>query len=350
MGFEENLRKVAPYAPGEQPKDLDVIKLNTNENPYPPTPKALKALSGMNEVRMKLYPPTDAGDLGKALAEYYGQKQENTFVGVGSDDVIATIFLTCFNSKKPVLFPDITYSFYDVWADLYNIPYKMLPLDENFRVRKEDYLQENGGIVIANPNAPTSVAMDAADVEFIIKNNPDSVVVVDEAYVDFGGVSVLPLLEKYDNLIVVRTFSKSRSMAGVRIGFCFASKRIIDAMNDVKFSINSYTMNITSIIAGVEAVKDDEYFKNTVAKVVVTRERSAEMLKELGFTVLPSSTNFLFVSHNRVPAEEIFTKLKAKKIFVRFWNKPRINNFLRITVGTDEQMDALKEALQDILK
>lgn len=349
MGFEENLRKVAPYVPGEQPKDLDVIKLNTNENPYPPTPKALEALAGMNEVRMKLYPPTDAGELGKALAEYYGQKPENTFVGVGSDDVIATIFLTCFNSKKPVLFPDITYSFYDVWADLYNIPYKMLPLDDDFLIKKEDYLQENGGIVIANPNAPTSVAMAAEDVEFIIKNNPDSVVVVDEAYVDFGGVSVLPLLEKYDNLIVVRTFSKSRSMAGVRIGFCFASKRIIDAMNDVKFSINSYTMNITSIIAGVEAVKDDEYFKNTVAKVVATRERSAEMLKLLGFTVLPSSTNFLFVSHNSVPAEEIFTKLKAKKIFVRFWNKPRINNYLRITVGTDAQMDALAEALKEIL-
>ena len=350
MGFEENLRKVAPYVPGEQPRDKNIIKLNTNENPYPATPKAVEALSAMSSDKYRLYPPTDAGELGRALAEYYGRPFENTFVGVGSDDVIATIFLTCFNSKKPVLFPDITYSFYDVWADLYGIPFKMLPLDEDFRVRKEDYLQENGGIVIANPNAPTSVAMPFDDVEFIIKNNPDSVVVVDEAYVDFGGTSVLPLLDKYDNLVVVRTFSKSRSMAGVRIGFCFASKKIIDAMNDVKFSINSYTMNITSIVAGVEAVKDDDYFKKTVAKVVVTRDRSAARLKELGFRVLDSSTNFLFVSHERVGAEEIFTKLKERKIFVRFFNKPRINNFLRITIGTDEQMEVLFKELEDILK
>ena len=351
MGFKDNLRKIAPYIPGEQPKDVSkVIKLNTNENPYPAAPGAEEIACNLRDEKMRLYPPTDAGKLSKAIAKYYGVPEKNTFVGVGSDDVLATAFIACFNSDKPILFPDVTYSFYDVWAELYKIPYKTVPLDDDFKIVKEDYLQENGGIVIANPNAPTSVNLPLEDVEFIIKNNPDSVVIVDEAYVDFGGESAIPLLKKYDNLMVVQTFSKSRSMAGMRIGYAFASDAIIQAMNDVKFSINSYTMNYPAVEMGVAAIDDEEYYKATIAKIVKTREKAKEELKKLGFKVLDSKTNFLFISHERVKALKLFADLKNRGIFVRHWEKPRIDNYLRVTVGTDAQMKKLYEALREILE
>ncbi|MBR4541130.1 MAG: histidinol-phosphate transaminase [Lachnospiraceae bacterium] len=350
MGFKDNLRKIAPYIPGEQPKDVSkVIKLNTNENPYPASPGAEEIACNLRDDKMRLYPPTDAGKLSRAIAKYYGVPEKNTFVGVGSDDVLATAFIACFNSDKPILFPDVTYSFYDVWAELYKIPYKTVPLDDDFKIVKEDYLQENGGIVIANPNAPTSINLPLEDVEFIIKNNPDSVVIVDEAYVDFGGESAIPLLKKYDNLMVVQTFSKSRSMAGMRIGYAFASDAIIQAMNDVKFSINSYTMNYPAVEMGVAAIDDEEYYKATIAKIVKTREKAVKELKKRDFTVLDSKTNFLFISHKRVKALKLFADLKNRGIFVRHWDKPRIGNFLRVTVGTDAQMKKLYEALDEIL-
>ena len=350
MGFKDNLRKIAPYTPGEQPKDVSkVIKLNTNENPYPASPGAEEIACNLRDDKMRLYPPTDAGKLSRAIAKYYGVPEKNTFVGVGSDDVLATAFIACFNSDKPILFPDVTYSFYDVWAELYKIPYKTVPLDDDFKIVKEDYLQENGGIVIANPNAPTSINLPLEDVEFIIKNNPDSVVIVDEAYVDFGGESAIPLLKKYDNLMVVQTFSKSRSMAGMRIGYAFASDAIIQAMNDVKFSINSYTMNYPAVEMGVAAIDDEEYYKATIAKIVKTREKAVKELKKREFTVLDSKTNFLFISHKRVKALKLFADLKNRGIFVRHWDKPRIGNFLRVTVGTDAQMKKLYEALDEIL-
>lgn len=350
MGFKDNLRKIAPYIPGEQPKDVSkVIKLNTNENPYPASAKAEEIACNLRDDKMRLYPPTDAGKLSRAISKYYGVPEKNTFVGVGSDDVLATAFIACFNSDKPILFPDVTYSFYDVWAELYKIPYKTVPLDDDFKIVKEDYLQENGGIVIANPNAPTSINLPLEDVEFIIKNNPDSVVIVDEAYVDFGGESAIPLLKKYDNLMVVQTFSKSRSMAGMRIGYAFASDAIIQAMNDVKFSINSYTMNYPAIEMGVAAIDDEEYYKATIAKIVKTREKAVKELKKREFTVLDSKTNFLFISHKRVKALKLFADLKNRGIFVRHWDKPRIGNFLRVTVGTDAQMKKLYEALDEIL-
>ncbi|MCR4625561.1 MAG: histidinol-phosphate transaminase [Lachnospiraceae bacterium] len=350
MGFENNLRKIAPYIPGEQPKDVSkVIKLNTNENPYPAAPGAEEIACNLRDDKMRLYPPTDAGKLSRAIAKYYGVPEKNTFVGVGSDDVLATAFIACFNSDKPILFPDVTYSFYDVWAELYKIPYKTVPLDDNFKIIKEDYLQENGGIVIANPNAPTSINLPLSDVEFIIKNNPDSVVIVDEAYVDFGGESAIPLLKKYENLMVVQTFSKSRSMAGMRIGYAFASDKIIQAMNDVKFSINSYTMNYPAVEMGVAAIDDEEYYKATIAKIVKTREKAVKELTKRDFTVLDSKTNFLFISHKRVKASSIFADLKNRGIFVRHWDKPRIGNYLRVTVGTDAQMKKLYEALDEIL-
>lgn len=347
--WESNVRKVIPYVAGEQPKNRDVIKLNTNECPYPPAPGVEKLAAQMDVDALRLYPNTNADALVDVLAEYYHVLPEQVFVGVGSDDVLATSFLTFFNGGKPIFFPDVTYSFYDVWADLYHIPYETKALDENWKINPGDYRQPNGGVIFPNPNAPTGVFEPLEKVEEIIKANRDVVVIVDEAYVDFGGVSAISLLEKYDNLLVVQTFSKSRSMAGLRIGFCIGSKKLIKYLNDVKFSINSYTMNRPSQVLGVEAVRDDAYFKATTAKVVNTRERSKKELEKLGFTFPDSKTNFIFASHKTVPAKKIFEALRERNIFVRYWDKPRISNSLRITVGTDAEMDALFAALREIL-
>ena len=348
MSWESNVRRVEPYVPGEQPKENDIIKLNTNENPYPPSPNAVKALEHFDTNKMRLYPDPDSQILVEALAERYGLKSSQVFVGVGSDDVLSMAFMTFFNSDKPVLFPDITYSFYDVWADVYRIPYKQIPLDENFRINPDDYCCENGGIIFPNPNAPTGVLEDLSMIEKIIKSNPDSIVIIDEAYIDFGGESCLPLIEKYDNLLVVQTFSKSRSMAGMRIGFAMGNEKLIKYMNDVKFSVNSYTMNPVTQICGAESVKDEVYFKKTVDKIIATREDAKIKLKNLGFNFPDSKSNFIFASHNTKPANEIFEELKKRKIFVRYWNKPRISNYLRITVGTPEEMTSLLNALEEI--
>ncbi len=337
--WRNNLRAVEPYVPGEQPKFQDMIKLNTNENPYPPAPGVEKVLKSMETGDFRLYPKPDAKELVEALAKEYNVPKEQVFVGVGSDDVLGMAFLTCFNGEKEILFPDITYSFYPVWAELFKIPYRRPALDEAFCIVKEDYYAENGGIVIANPNAPTSIAMPLADIEEIVAKNPDSVVIVDEAYVDFGGESALPLVDKYDNLLVVQTFSKSRSMAGMRIGFAIGSRALIDAMYAVRNSYNSYTMNMPSILCGVEAVEDRAYFEKTTKAIVETREDVAKKLSALGFNVLPSSANFLFAAHETVPAEELFLMLREKHIYVRYFKSPRINNYLRITIGTPEQME-----------
>lgn len=280
--WSDNIRKVEPYVPGEQPKDTDVIKLNTNENPYGPSQRVKNAMMDIDTLR--LYPDPTASALVDVLAEYHGVDPSQVFVGVGSDDVLAMSFLTFFNSDKPILFPDITYSFYDVWAELFSIPYERPALDENFRLVKESYYRENGGIVFPNPNAPTGIYEDIKNVEDIVSHNKDSIVIVDEAYIDFGGESALGLIDKYDNLVVVRTFSKSRSMAGLRIGYAISNPVLIKALNDVKYSYNSYTMNRPSLVMGTESVKDDEYFKETVSKVVATRERFVEAIKPLDFT------------------------------------------------------------------
>ena len=348
MSWESNVRRVEPYVPGEQPKENDIIKLNTNENPYPPSPNAVKALEHFDTNKMRLYPDPDSQILVEALAERYGLKSSQVFVGVGSDDVLSMAFMTFFNSDKPVLFPDITYSFYDVWADVYRIPYKQIPLDENFRINPDDYCCENGGIIFPNPNAPTGVLEGLSMIEKIIKSNPDSIVIIDEAYIDFGGESCLPLIEKYDNLLVVQTFSKSRSMAGMRIGFAMGNEKLIKYMNDVKFSVNYYTMNPVTQICGAESVKDEVYFKKTVDKIIATREDTKIKLKNLRFNFPDSKSNFIFASHNTKPANEIFEELKKRKIFVRYWNKPRISNYLRITVGTSEEMTSLLNALEEI--
>ncbi len=347
--WEENVRKVIPYTPGEQPDFADMIKLNTNENPYPPAPGVTRKLQRMKAEPLRLYPAPGADALVNGLAEYYHLDPAQVFVGVGSDDVLAMAFLTFFNSQKPVLFPDITYSFYDVWADLFRIPYECQPLDERLRIVKEDYYRENGGVVFPNPNAPTGVELPLGDIEDIILHNQDVVVIVDEAYIDFGAATALELIQKYENLLVVQTFSKSRSMAGLRIGYAFGSEKIIKYLNDAKYSFNSYTMNRPSLELGVEALKDEAYFKTTTAKIVATRERVKKQLAQLGFSFEDSQANFIFATHPEYPAKQIFEALKENHIFVRYFNKPRIDNYLRITVGTEEQMETLVKFLKQYM-
>lgn len=347
--WENNVRKVIPYTPGEQPNEPDMIKLNTNENPYPPSPAVAEVLKAMDTDSLRLYPDPTCGELAGAIAEFYHVKKEQVFVGVGSDDVLAMSFLTFFNGEKPILFPDITYSFYDVWAELYRIPYERPALDENFRIRREDYFRENGGIIFPNPNAPTGVELPMEEVEEIIARNPDVVVIVDEAYVDFGAVSALPLIEKYDNLLVVQTFSKSRSMAGMRIGFAFGNPALIKYLNDVKYSFNSYTMDRTALAAGAASVRDEAYFRETCRKIIETREWAKGELRALGFSFEDSKANFIFASHESCPAAELFQALREQHIYVRYFPKGRTGNHLRITVGTRREMERLLEFLKTYL-
>lgn len=347
--WEKNIRQVEPYIPGEQPKNPDLIKLNTNENPYPPAEGVLKAMNEFNSGLLKLYPDTEGSPLKDEIADFYGIPKEKVFVGVGSDDVLAMAFMTFFNSDKPVLFADITYSFYKVWAELFGIPYETPALDDNFRIIKEDYYKANGGIIIANPNAPTSIAEGPDFIEDILKHNSESVVIVDEAYVDFGAESALSLIDKYPNLLVVQTFSKSRSMAGMRIGYAMGNEILINALRAVKNSYNSYTMSALSIALGVEAVKDRKYFEDCCNRIIATRENTKKELEALGFLCMPSSTNFLFAKHESIPATEIFKKLREKNIFVRYFASRRIDNYLRISIGTDKEMETFVNVLKELL-
>ena len=348
--WENNIRKVVPYTPGEQPNQLDMIKLNTNENPYPPSPAVAEALKNLSTEELRLYPDPSAEMLVQAIADNYGLDKTQVFVGVGSDDVLAMSFLTFFNSDKPILFPDITYSFYDVWADLFRIPYERPALDEHFHIRKEDYFRENGGIVFPNPNAPTGVEMPLSEVEEIIQANQDVIVIVDEAYVDFGGHSALPLIEKYDNLLIVQTFSKSRSMAGMRIGYAIGNPVLIKFLNDVKYSFNSYTMDRTALVTGVASVKDKDYFNETCQKIIATREWTKKELQRLGFSFEDSMTNFIFATHETCPAEELFKVLRERHIYVRYFPGGRTGNHLRITIGTQKEMETFITFLENYLK
>ncbi|MCD7981525.1 MAG: histidinol-phosphate transaminase [Clostridiales bacterium] len=348
--WESNIRRVTPYTPGEQPKKTGIIKLNTNENPYPPAPGVERALRETDAGRMRLYPDPTASVLVEAVAKNKDLRPEQIFVGVGSDDVLAMCFLTFFNGAKPILFPDITYSFYDVWADVFRIPYETPALDENFDIDPRDYYRENGGVIFPNPNAPTGVECPQEAIEDILRHNQDVIVIVDEAYVDFGAASALPLLKKYDNLIVVQTFSKSRSLAGMRIGFAMANPELIRYLNDVKYSFNSYTMDQTALALGVASIEDTAYFETTTARIAATRERTKKRLSELGFSFRDSRSNFIFATHKSCPAKELFDALRAQDIYVRYFPKPRIDNYLRITVGTDEEMDIFLEFLKNYLR
>ena len=340
--WSDNIRKVEPYVPGEQPQKK-VIKLNTNENPYPPAPGVLAAMKKLegHVDSLRLYPDPTSDTLVSALADFYHVGKDQVFVGVGSDDVLSMCFLTFFNSEKPVFFPDITYSFYKVWADLYRIPYECKKVDENFHIIKEDYYPENGGVIFPNPNAPTGLYEDLVGVEDIIAHNQDVIVIVDEAYVDFAGSSAMELIDKYENLIIVQTFSKARSMAGMRIGYAISNPTLIKYLNDAKYSFNSYTMNQTSLVCGVEAVKDKAYFEECVNKIIETREWAKEELKNLGFHCLDSKSNFIFAMHPDYDAKELFEALKENDIYVRFWGSERIEQYMRITVGTREEMEAM---------
>lgn len=336
----ENIRTVEPYVPGEQPQEK-VIKLNTNENPYPPAPGVQEALDSLDPADFRLYPDPSSGVLVKALAENYKVSEDQVFVGVGSDDVLALCFLTFFNSEKPLLFPDITYSFYKVWAELYRIPYECPELDKDFRIVKEDYYRENGGIIFPNPNAPTAIYEELDFIEDILEHNRDSIVIIDEAYVDFAGRSAMELIGKYDNLIVTQTFSKARSMAGMRIGYAVSNPELVRCLNDVKYSFNSYTMSRAAMVCGAAAVKDRDYLEETVRKIKETRERTKKELAELGFEFTDSKANFLFARHPEYDAGRLFEELKKAHIYVRHWKDEKISQYLRITIGTDDEMDAL---------
>ena len=356
MSWQDHVRRVVPYVAGEQPGDPDIIKLNTNECPYPPAPGVAEALrqASENAARLRLYPDMDASSLVRALADRYGVLPEQIFVGVGSDDVLSMSFLSFFTEgagdSRPLLFPDITYSFYDVWAQLYRIPYRCVPLKEDFTIDPEDYIaQPCRGIIFPNPNAPTGAQLPQEDVERIVASHPDGIVIVDEAYVDFGAASALPLLEKYDNLLVVQTFSKSRAMAGARIGFAIGNPELIGYLKDVKFSFNSYTMSLPAILAGTAAVKDERYFDEMTGRIIRTRERFKKQLKDLGFEFPDSEANFVFVRYPGLSGQALFDALRKKKILVRHWNKPRIEDYLRITIGTEEQMDTVAAALREIV-
>jgi len=347
-GLYDNIRKVHPYTPGEQPTG-QVIKLNTNENPYPPSKMVEKALHDIDTSRLALYPDSTASKLLNTLGDYYEIPPEQIFVGVGSDDVLAMSFLTFFNSKKEILFPDISYSFYKVWAKLYGIPYRMVQVDEEFQIHAADYYGENGGIVIANPNAPTSLYADLSVIEDILNHNKDVVVIIDEAYIDFAGESARTLLKQYNNLLVVQTCSKSRSMAGMRIGYAFGSKELIGYLQDAKYSFNSYTLNLPAIETGVASFLDREYFEVCTKKIIRTREKTIKQLLSIGFQVLPSSTNFLFARHPYYHAQDLFLAAKEAGIYIRYWKEARIDEYVRITIGTDKQMETLVAFLRQYI-
>lgn len=348
--WRKNIRNIEPYTPGEQPGDKNIIKLNTNENPYPPSPMVKKAIENYNTDNLRLYPSFVCRELKSAIMENYNANENQIFLGNGSDEVLALCFMTFFNSDKPVLFPDITYSFYDVWCNLYNIKYERPPLDENFRITKEDYYKENGGVVIANPNAPTAIYMENSDIEDIIRHNEDSIVIIDEAYIDFGSKSAVDLIHKYENVVIVQTYSKSRNLAGIRVGYAIASEPLIEALEAVKNSFNSYTINSLSQVIATAAARDKEYFEICCNKIIKTREHTIKELEKLGFEILPSSANFIFTTNKNIKAYELFNKLKEKNIYVRYFNKPRIKDYLRITIGTEEEMTTLLDAIKEEIK
>ncbi len=347
--FLDKLRNILPYIPGEQPNADNVVKLNANENPYPPAPGVMEALRAFAPSKLALYPDAKGMALKKALATRAGVKPTQVFLGNGSDEVLALAFQAFFCSDKPILYPDITYSFYPVWCELFHVPYETVPLDGNFRIDPRGYDRTNGGVVIANPNAPTGIAEPLSFVEDILEHNRDCVVIIDEAYVDFGAESCVPLIERYENLLVVQTMSKSRSLAGMRIGYAFGSETLISTLEAVKNSYNSYTMDALALEAGVAAVADEDYFRETCDKVIGMREYFAKELAGLGFEVLPSKTNFLFVTHPKMSAQWMADALRGKLILVRYFNLPRINNYLRITIGPKKQMDTLLSVMGDII-
>ena len=349
--LDDRYRNLEPYTPGEQPKNINrLIKLNTNENPYPPAPGAVRAINEDEGAGLRLYSDPEAAELTEAIGGFYGLEKSMIMTGNGSDEILAFIFMAFQGKKKRFYFPEISYSFYPVYCDIFEAEAVKVPLAPDFSVDPDDYAGVDGTIVITNPNAPTGMAMSLDDIERILAANREQLVVIDEAYVDFGAESSVKLLKKYDNLLVVQTFSKSRSLAGARIGFAMGSEDVISDMNRIKFSFNPYNLNRLSIRAGAESMKDRGYFHETTARITDTRERFVGRMEELGFNVLPSKANFVFAGHPQMPGEEYFTKLRNYNIIVRYFKKPRIENFVRITIGRDDEMDELLKATEEILK
>ena len=347
--WSPDVRELKPYVPGEQPKIDNLLKLNTNENPYPPSPKVVQAVEAVladSANVLRLYPDPDALQLKQAIATQQHVNVDNVFVGNGSDEVLAHIFKAFFVQDQPLLYADISYSFYPVYSQLFAVNSKILPLNDNFEIVIEDYQQPNGGIILTNPNAPTSIALGVSAIEHVLKANPDSVVVIDEAYVDFGAESAVSLVKKYQNLVVCQTTSKSRSLAGLRVGFAIAQPHLIAALEAVKNSFNSYPIDRFAIAAAVASFEDQAYFEAHCQKVIGNRERLVMALDQLGFKVLPSKANFIFVSHPDYDAAELATQLREQGIIVRYFNQPRIDQYLRITIGTDEQNQRLVDTLK----
>jgi len=346
------VHQLVPYVPGEQPPSAHPVKLNTNENPYPPSPRVLEAIRrelGEHAESLRRYPDPEARQLRETVAAYHAIKPGQIFVGNGSDEVLAHVFMALLRHERPVLFPDITYSFYPTYARLYEVDYRQVPLNEAFELNIDNYVAPNGGVIFPNPNAPTGRALPLAAIEQLVARNRESVVVVDEAYVDFGAESALALIDRYPNLLVVHTMSKSRSLAGMRVGFAFGNETLIEALNRVKNSFNSYPLDRIAQVAAIAAYEDDAWFRANCRRVAATRERLTARLDSLGFHVVPSTANFVFARHERCDAGALAARLREEDIFVRHFTVPRINQFLRITIGTDSECDTLVAALQRLV-
>ena len=341
--------RLTPYVPGEQPRLDKLVKLNTNESPYPPSPRVLEAIAAVPADALRRYPDPESTELRQAFADRNGLDLAQVFVGNGSDEVLAHVFQALLKHDRPLLFPDITYSFYPVWCDLYQVRWRTVPLTQDFRVDPDDYRGENGGIIIPNPNAPTGVLLGLTAVRQLLEQNPDSVVVIDEAYIDFGGESANCLIPEFDNLLVVQTMSKSWALAGLRVGVAMGSEALVDALQRVKNSFNSYPLDVLAQRAGVAALGDEDYFNRSCRQVIASRERLAAAMARLGFEVLPSAANFILARHPDRAARDLFAALRARGIIVRYFDKPRIDEHLRISIGTDEQCDDLLAALGELL-
>lgn len=343
------VKRTDPYVPGEQVEQKDIVKLNTNENPYPPSPKVIAAIQQEMGRNLQLYPSPTATGLRETIGLQYGLTAEEVFVGNGSDEVLAFSFMAFFEPGKPIRFPDVTYSFYPVYAKLFDIPYEEVPLNKDFTLPVDNYYQSEGGVILPNPNAPTSIYAELEDIEGIVKNNPDQVVIIDEAYIDFASKSATELIQKYDNVLVIQTTSKSRSLAGLRVGFAMGAPSLIDALIRIKDSFNSYTLDRLALVGAKAAFEDKDYFMETVNKIIATREKLKVQLQQLDFKVLPSQANFVFTTHKNVSAEFLYNELKKENVLVRYFNKPGIDNYLRITIGTEMQMDQLVERLKKVI-
>ena len=347
--LSDRFSSLETYVPGEQPKDMEYVKLNTNESPFPPSPKVLERLNEQEIAKLNLYPQPEGAVLSEKLAQTYGVERENVFLANGSDEVLSFAFMAFCDSDTGAAFPDISYGFYPVFAQLYGIDYSEKPLCDDFTIDINDYFSQNRTIFIANPNAPTGLALTRDQIEKILQTNPDNIVVIDEAYVDFGGETAIPLIKRYPNLLVVQTYSKSRSMAGARLGYGIADAEIIEDLNKIKFSNNPYNINRLTMAAGEAALDDAEYYASNCREIIRVREYTAEKLRELGFELTDSKANFLFAKTSKMHGSELYKRLKEKGVLIRYLGKKRIEDYVRITIGTQEQMDILLCAIKEIL-